>query len=163
MDIQRLLTFVGPQIATFLVAVLGGIFPFVSIEVFLVAVAAIAPADVAVWPLGVVAALGQMTAKSLVYRLAEGGLNSRAGRRISPKRVADLRLRMAGMNLWVLSGFNFGSALTGIPPFFVVGPLAGAVSMSFWRFFVTGLAGLTFRLVFMVQFPHAIKGLLFWR
>ncbi len=141
---------------------MSGLIPVINIELFLIAAAAIASTTSSVWPLGVMAALGQMTAKSLLYRGAEAGLNSRAGRRVSPERVAALRRRMAAMNPWFLNGFNFFSALTGVPPFFAISVLAGAIGMPFWQFLATGLAGRTIRMVLMVQFPHAIKELLSW-
>jgi hypothetical protein len=35
----------------------------------------------------------------------------------------------------------FVSALVGVPPFFLVSILAGALGMNFWLFFLTGLVG----------------------
>jgi membrane protein YqaA with SNARE-associated domain len=157
---HSLLATLGPHVATFIVAFLSGLLPFINIEIFLVAAAAIASASSPVWPLGVVAAVGQLAAKTLLYRGAAAGLDSRAGRRVSPERLAALRLRMSEMNPWILGGFNLFSAFSGVPPFFVVSVLAGAVRMRFWQFLLTGLAGRTARLVLMVEFPHVIKGML---
>jgi hypothetical protein len=52
----------------------------------------------------------------------------------------------------------FVSALVGVPPFFLVSILAGALGMNFWLFFLTGL-GRCLRLILIVESPHAIMGL----
>ena len=53
----------------------------------------------------------------------------------------------------------FVSALVGVPPFFLVSILAGALGMNFWLFFLTGLVGRCLRLTLIVESPHAIMGL----
>jgi len=159
MTAQSLLAQLGPYAATLVVGFLSALIPLVNIELFLVAAAAIAPRTYPVWTLGVVAAAGQMCGKSVLYWSAGSALNSRTGRRFSPDRVDALRRRMAAMNPWVLGGFSFVSALVGMPPFLLFSILAGVIEMRYWHFAVSGLAGRGLRLVAVVSFPHAIKGL----
>jgi len=158
-NIRSLLEHLDPHTATLLVGFVSALIPIVNIELFLLAAAAIASTSFPVWTLGIVAAVGQMIGKTLWYWSAGAALDSRPGRRFAPERVAALRLRMAAMNAWVLSGLSFGSALTGFPPFLLFSILAGAVRMKYWRFAATGLAGRCLRLVAIVSFPHAIKRL----
>jgi len=41
----------------------------------------------------------------------------------------------------------------------LVSIIAGLIEMKFWQFAATGLTGRVIRLVAIVTFPHAIKGL----
>lgn len=158
MNLESLLQQFGPYAATLVVGFLSALIPVVNIELFLIAAAAIASGSYPVWTLGVVAGFGQMGGKCILYWSGGTAVNSRAGRRFSADRVETLRRRMRAMNPWVLSGFNFVSALAGVPPFFLVSVLAGVIEMKFWQFLVTGLTGRVLRLVAIVTFPHAIKG-----
>jgi membrane protein YqaA with SNARE-associated domain len=159
MNAQDVLEALGPYTATLIVGFLGALFPVVNIEVFLLAAGAIASGTYPVWTLGVVAAFGQMGGKCLLYWGAKAAINSRVGRRFSSERADVLRRRMGAMNAWALSGFNFVSAVTGVPPFMLVSILAGVIEMEFWHFAATGLTGRVVRLVAIVTFPQAIKGL----
>ncbi len=149
----------GPFAATAIVAFLSGLIPFINIELYLVAIGAIASGTYPLWSLGAVAGLGQMLAKSLMFWGGGAAARSRAERKYSQDRIESLRSRMAAMNPWVLLGFTFVSALVGLPPFFLVSILAGALGMDFRLFFVTGLAGRCLRLILIVESPHAIMGL----
>lgn len=158
MNLGNLVQYFGPYVATLVVGFLSALIPVVNIEMFLIAAAAIASGSYPVWTLGVVAGFGQMGGKCILYWSGGAAANSRAGRKFSPERTEALRRRMRAMNPWVLSGFSFVSALTGVPPFFLVSVLAGVIEMKFWQFLLTGLSGRVLRLVAIVTFPHAIKG-----
>jgi membrane protein YqaA with SNARE-associated domain len=159
MNAQDVLESLGPYAATLIVGFLGALFPVVNIEVFLLAAGAIASGSYPVWTLGVVAGFGQMGGKCILYWIARAAVNSQAGRRHSSERADGLRRRMGAMSPWMLSGFNFVSALTGVPPFMLVSIIAGVIEMKFWQFAATGLTGRVVRLVAIVTFPQAIKGL----
>ncbi|MCX6553242.1 MAG: VTT domain-containing protein [Acidobacteria bacterium] len=159
MDAQTLIQQLGPYAATLVVGFLSALIPVINIELFLLAAAAIASKDYPVWTLGVVAGVGQMSGKIILYWSGAAALNSRMGKKFSHSRVEELRHRMSAMNPWVLAGFNFMSASVGFPPFLLVSILAGVIEMKFWHFLVTGLSGRVVRMVVIVAFPHAIKGL----
>jgi membrane protein YqaA with SNARE-associated domain len=149
----------GPYAATLIVAFLSGLIPFLNLELYLVAVAAITPGSHPLWSLGAVAGFGQILAKSLMFWGGGAAARRRAERNYSQDRIERLRRRMAAMNPWVLLGTTFVSALVGVPPFFLVSILAGALGMNFWLFFLTGLIGRCLRLILIVESPHAIMGL----
>jgi hypothetical protein len=150
---------VGPYAATIVVGFFSGFLPFVNIEIYVLAAAAIAGADYPVWTLGAAAGFGQMFAKSMLFFGAHSALRSRAGRRVAPGRVDALRARLQAMNPVLLGAFNFTSALVGVPPFLVVSIVAGAVGMRFGVFYATGLVGRSLRLIVIAQFPHLIHNL----
>ena len=158
MNAQNVLEYFGPYAASLIIGFVSALVPVVNIELFLLAAGAIASRAYPVWMLGVMAGLGQMAGKCILYWSAKAAINSRAGRRFSSQRVDALRQRMGEMNPWMLSGFNFLSALTGIPPFMLVSILAGVIEMRFWQFAATGLTGRIVRLAAIVAFPHAVKG-----
>jgi membrane protein YqaA with SNARE-associated domain len=149
----------GPYAATAIVAFVSGLIPFINIELYLVAVAALASGSYPLWSLGAVAGVGQMVAKSLLFWGGGVAARKRAERKYSQDRIEGLRHRMAQMNPWVLIGTTFVSALVGVPPFLLISPLAGAVGMKFWRFFLTGLIGRCLRLIIIAESPRAIMGL----
>jgi len=159
MNAQNVLEYFGPHAATLIIGFVSALVPIVNIELFLLAAGTVASGSFPVWTLGVSAGFGQMVGKCIPYWGARAAINSQVGRKFSSERVDALRRRMGAMNPWVLSGFNFVSALIGVPPFLLVSVLAGIIEMGFWQFAATGLTGRVIRLVAIVTFPHAIKGL----
>jgi membrane protein YqaA with SNARE-associated domain len=122
--------------ATFLVAFVSGVVPFViNIEVYLLAVAAFsrAPAPAIV---GLTVA-GQMAAKCVLYMAGKGMLNLRFIR--WERREAAVRIfeKYRGHSLAVV-GF---SAVTGVPPFYGISLASGAVRLPLLWFLVVGTMG----------------------
>ncbi len=137
--------------ATLAAAFLSGFLPLVNIEAYLVGAAALlpgAPPLVVVLP----AALGQMAAKGFLF-LGGRGLVS------LPSRVRDRALAAsARLGTRRPPALVFTSALTGLPPFYVVSVAAGMLGFRPGPFLLAGLAGrlLRFGAVF------ALPGLLAW-
>jgi membrane protein YqaA with SNARE-associated domain len=137
--------------ATFTASFLSGILPLVSIEAYLLGVAALAPACP---PLLVVtvAALGQMSAKLLLYLGGRGVLRFPLP---GHDRVAAATARLARHStsppLVV-----FGSALSGLPPFYLVSVAAGILRFRVATFLVVGLAGRFLRFGAVILLPHLI-------
>jgi membrane protein YqaA with SNARE-associated domain len=148
MDATVLTTF-GPAVATFLVAVVSAVVPFVYIEAYLLAVVALVPEGTATWILGPVAALGQMAGRSALYWGARGVAGACATRG-EQARITGLRQRMAVMNPVAVNGFTFVSALLGFPPFILVTPAAGAAAVRFWPFMLVGFVGRVLRFTALV-------------
>jgi membrane protein YqaA with SNARE-associated domain len=138
-------------IATLGAAFLSGFVPVVNIEAYLVAAAALAPAVPAP---GVVAAaaLGQMAAKTLLF-LGGRGLVSVPSR--GAERARDLAARLAARGRSA-PALVFTSALTGLPPFFVVSVAAGMGGLRAGPFVVAGLAGRFLRFGAVFAAPAAL-------
>lgn len=142
-------------ITTFGVTTAGGFIPIFNTELYLLAVTAAAPAAVRV-PVVVMATLGQMTGKTLMYGAGRGLINLPLGRHA--ERVARVQARLEGARWPGL--FLFWSAVTGFPPFFIVSLLCGTVRFPFATFLAIGLAGRAIRFSAVVFFPHLIVDLL---
>jgi membrane protein YqaA with SNARE-associated domain len=144
-DLQHLTT---PALyaATFLIALASGLIPFViNIEVILIAVAALAraPAPAIVG----LAVAGQMLAKCVLYQTGKGALNLRFIRWESRDRAAATFQKYRRHSLAVVAI----SSLVGIPPFYGISLLAGAVRLSLPAFLIVGTLGriVRFSLVYL--------------
>ena len=145
------MTAVSVWVATLGMSFLSGFVPLVNIEAYLLGAAALLPG---IPPLVVVvpAALGQMAAKAVLF-LGGRGLVS------LPLRFRDRALAAAArLGTRRPPAFVFTSALTGLPPFYVVSVAAGMLGFRPGPFLLAGLAGrlLRFGAVF------ALPGLLAW-
>ena len=132
--------------ATFLVAFVGGVIPFViNVEVFLLAVAALTSSS----PTVVVglATAGQMLAKFLLYLAGKGVIHSTSLRWRSRDRAAGTFEKYRKHSL-ALVGF---SSVTGFPPFYGISLLAGAARLPLVAFMVIGTLGriLRFTLIYL--------------
>jgi membrane protein YqaA with SNARE-associated domain len=138
-------------VATLATAFLSGLVPLVNIEAYLLGAAALlpgAPPLVVVLP----AALGQMTAKAVLF------LGGRGLVRLPLKTRNRALAASARLGTRRPPALVFTSALTGLPPFYVVSVAAGMLGFRPGLFLVAGLAGrlLRFGAVF------ALPGLLAW-
>jgi membrane protein YqaA with SNARE-associated domain len=143
---------------TFVVCMIAGFTPLVNAEIFLLALAAgIAPACGPA--IVVAAAAGQMTAKLCWYGAGSGLVTLGPGRmraRVEHARaVAAAHPRLATPVVLV-------SAVTGIPPFFVVSVATGAVHFGPGRFLALGLAGRIVRFSVVLSVPQLARTLLGW-
>lgn len=146
----------GLYLGTFVFCVLSGLLPFMNSEVFLLYVGSTAtPADLV--PLAVLAALGQMCAKSLLYLGGRGVLKIPAGRH--QPRIDALRTRLSGRR-GTAAGLTFVSALTGLPPFYVLSVLAGTLGWPFAGFVLCGTAGRGLRFAAVLFLPTLLKGVI---
>jgi len=142
----------GTHVTTFVVALLSGLIPLIHIETYLIAVAALTPAEA--WPVILITTLGQMLAKVILYHAGKHGLRPIAGRfRGKLERAEEaFRKHKAGPDVVV-----FTSAVTGFPPFYGVSVLAGVMRLSLTRFLLIATPArlLRFSLVFFA--PRLIK------
>lgn len=122
--------------ATFLMAFLSGVVPFViNIELYLVAVAALsrAPAPLMVG----LAVAGQMLAKTVLYFAGKGVLKFRFIRWERQEAAARTFERYRRHSLAVVAL----SSVTGFPPFYGISLLAGALRLPLAAFLVVGTFG----------------------
>ena len=135
----HILAAVGLYAGTFIVCFLAGLIPLINAELFLVVVALAAVSSPAPLPaIVLLAALGQMAAKVVLYYAALGMLELPSG-----KRKAKIEKARARIEKWrhkpkmVLAV----SATLGLPPFYLVSLAAGALKIRLRTFFAIGMAG----------------------
>lgn len=138
----------GIYLGTFLFSLAGGVIPFLNVEAYLLSVSMLSP-QTGMLPVAAAAALGQMTAKSLLY-LAGRGLLKLPFKRASD-RIRKATARLAGAEGGAMT-LVLVSAVTGIPPFYGVSLAAGVLRLRFGRFFFAGCGGrfLRFAAVFVL-------------
>jgi membrane protein YqaA with SNARE-associated domain len=127
-------------IATAATALVSGFVPVVNIEAYLLAAAALAPGAPALLVVAA-AAVGQMAAKTVLF-FGGRGLVSLPSRRVERARDLAGRLAARGRSAPALV---FTSALTGLPPFYVVSVAAGMGGFRAGSFLLAGLAGRSLR------------------
>lgn len=147
MGIEALATDLGIYGGTFLVCVVSGLVPIINAELWLigvtVSVATVSPLAGVV----VMAAAGQMVAKALLYLAARGVVDLPTGRyHAAVERARD---RIAAWKQKPLA-LLFVSASVGLPPFYVVALLAGALEVGFRAFCLIGFVGRVLRFATVV-------------
>jgi membrane protein YqaA with SNARE-associated domain len=144
----------GLHLGTFAYCAMSGFVPFMNTEIFLLYVGSTAsPADLP--GLVVVSALGQMSTKSLLYCAGRGALKLPGGR--YRDRIDALRARLSGGGRRV-DALTFVSALTGLPSFYAISIVAGALRWPFVSFVLHGTAGRLLRFWAVLFLPGLLKG-----
>ena len=153
---MELLSLAGIYVGTFLFCAVSGLVPFINTEVFLLYVGATA-SHAQLPALVLLAALGQMSAKSLLYYGGRGVFRLPRGR--GQARIEALRKRLSG-GRWAAGGVTFVSALTGLPPFYAISVIAGTLAWPFSRFVLYGTVGRLLRFSAVLFLPGLLKGVL---
>jgi membrane protein YqaA with SNARE-associated domain len=140
----------------FLLALLAGFVPFVSVELALIAYAATHGSIGLLLALAIAAAAGMMVGKSCFF-LGGRSAFARNDRRSRPRRLylPELLSRATGRPQ-VAAATVFVSAATGVPPFAVVSPLAGGWRLRLSSFFVMGFVGKSARFAGIALVPGAL-------
>jgi membrane protein YqaA with SNARE-associated domain len=141
----------GIYSATLVIAVISGLVPVVNGELYLIGAILLVDDPRAALLLGALVAVGQMIAKVGLYYAARGASQLGRRTRLGDKLVEAQLLveRWRGKPLTLLGV----SALTGLPPFYLVSLLAGVVGIRLGTFVAIGLAG---RLVRFVALAAAV-------
>ncbi|HEY6554355.1 MAG TPA: hypothetical protein VI669_13440 [Vicinamibacteria bacterium] len=139
--------------ATLLVSAVGGLVPVVNVELWLLGVAATCPPEALV-PVVLAASLGQVAAKCLLY---SGGDAAVSSLRCRPRARAALQKLEGRGSLG--AAMVFGSALTGLPPLYVVSVVAGLARFPFARFVTLTMTGRVLRFAFVFLLPQALLAL----
>lgn len=155
MNFEQMLTHYGLYLSTYIIAVISGFVPVVNIEVYLVWVAAFTPRSQGL-PIAILATLGQMTAKTLMY-LGGAGILKITLRKPEEKIAAIQKKFESWKNRTSL--FIFLSAFLGVPPFYLVSVASGALKIKLPLFLIAGLTGRFLRFGITVFFPHLIKSI----
>jgi membrane protein YqaA with SNARE-associated domain len=132
------MTFLWAVVACFSGAVLSAIVPWFAVELIVIALPAMAKTPMELAGLVLIATIGQMAGKCVVYW---------AARRTTPR---DNSRTAATMDRWRhrfmsrphhAAGVVLFSSLVGLPPFYAVTILAGVMKMGFPTFIAAGAAG----------------------
>ena len=148
---EDLLTSLGLYGGTLVVCFIAGLIPIVNAEIFLAGLSMWAVRSPGQLPLIVaMAAVGQMTAKVLLYYAGLGMFQLPRGR--WKERIARARGRL---DKWREKPyFVYGlSASVGLPPFYLVSLAAGALRINFTLFCVIGVIGRALRFAVVVAIP----------
>ncbi len=148
---------IGVLVVSFLVCFVSGFVPLVNAEAYLVSVSALCSPAMAV-PLALAAALGQMSAKALLFLSGRGVVQLPLGRYSArmQARMEATRARLESHRRHT-AAFLFASAFTGLPPFYFVSILAGALRLPFVTFALAGLAGRCLRFGLFIGLPQALR------
>lgn len=137
---------------SFLIGVGSGVVPVVSIEAYLLAVAAMAPPETLVAAL-FVTTVGHMVAKCLLYLTGSGAVKlPLLGRRTAG--LHELRNRLERRPPAGTTAVVFASATTGFPPFYLVSLAAGSIRWPLGRFLLVGGCGRLLRFAAVVLLPR---------
>jgi membrane protein YqaA with SNARE-associated domain len=143
----------GLFLVSYLVCLVSGFVPAINCEAYLVSVSAISPLSFAL-PLTLAAALGQMSAKVLLYLGGSGAMRLPLGRYRAKLDAVHARFEHRRSRAGI---FLFGSAATGFPPFYVVAVLAGMLRLSFTTFVIAGTLGRFVRFGVVVLVPQLVR------
>ena len=154
--VDSLLATLGLYGATFAIGFIAGMFPIVSIELFLVGATAYGVEPRMLPALIALGSLGHQIAKSVTYYMGAGVFELPRGK--VRTKIDALKARIEPWNkrpkLILLI-----SALTGIPPLYLVGFVAQPLmKLSHTAFTAVSLTGRVVRLTTLVVVTHAIRG-----
>ena len=138
--------------ATFLFALGSGLVPFVfNTELYLLGVAVLTDAS----PVAIVALMtsGQMLGKFAVYHAGRGSLNVEWIRRRAASKAAAVFTRRPANSFATLAL----SSVTGVPPFYAVSFMAGALRLPVAAFLAIGTTGRVIRFTAVFFFPELFR------
>ncbi len=141
----------GLYVACFGLSIVSALIPWVNGEALLLSLALCAPTRFALAGLVVLASLGQMAGKCILYWGGRKSLSLRKGR--AAELSASWKKRLAASPAQA-SAVVFVSSAVGIPPFYLITLLAGALHLRFGRFIGIGLCGRVVRFGLLVLIPR---------
>lgn len=147
------LGFAWVALACFALTIASAVLPWLNAEVIVLALPAVAHSRSALIALVLIAVAGQMTGKSFVYWAGlKGGRTAspRIARALERWRTRLTRRPSSPTTIVLLS------SLVGLPPFFIITAVAGALRLNFPRFLAAGTAGRLIRFGALVFVPHLI-------
>ena len=119
-------------------AFVSAVLPWVNAEVLVLALPAVAHSRTELAALVLIVTAGQMAGKCIVYYAGRRGGNAPSG----PTAVLLSRLRTKALvTPWRPVALVALSSIVGIPPFYVMSAVAGALRMNFGSFLAAGTCG----------------------
>lgn len=143
--VDSIVAALGIYAGTLVVGVLSGLIPIINGELFLVGVVLLTGRPGPAIVLALLVAIGQMIAKFVLYKMAHGATGLKKESRFAKK----LEAAKSKVEKWKDKplAITFVSALTGLPPFYIVTLLAGALGVRFSTFLILGIIGRVVRFV----------------
>ena len=139
------------MLSYFGLGVVSAVLPWINAEIIVLSLPGVAPSKAALMALVVIATAGQMTGKSFVYWAGRRGNRVLPGRAGTALEKLKNRLSSRPSRAVVLV---LVSALVGLPPFFLITMVGGAVKMNFLAFLTAGTAGRLVRFGLLVTLPQ---------
>jgi len=106
-------------------------------------------------PVLLLATLGQMTSKALIFLSGKGILKLLSQKRYE-KKINETKEKMKKWESRI-DIFVFLSALTGFLPFYVTTIVMGTVNHNFLRFFIAGFSSRIIRFGILILFPQLFR------
>ncbi len=136
---ESVLASCGLYLGTYIVCLLAGLIPIINAEIFLVGITLWAVKSPAPLPaIVLLASLGQMTAKFILYHTAAGAFELPRGRHKA--RIEAARARIEKWRARPTLVLAVSSTL-GLPPFYLVSLAAGALKIRMRTFLTVGMIG----------------------
>jgi len=156
--VSELLDFGGLYAGAFLLAVVSGVFPLVSSEVFLIGIALSHTSTPSMLVIAQLIAAGQTVSHSTLFQMARGvtTLGTKRGKKFEAKieRARTIVARWRG-NVWLLL---CSAATIGLPPMMLVSIAGGALDIRFRRFVTIGLLGRMLRFTAIALVARFVGG-----
>lgn len=143
---------IGIYAGSFIIGFVSGLVPFVNSELYLLAVSPMVSRS-ALMPIALLASLGMMCAKTILYYAGRGVFKIKMGRYQSKVEAVQEKFErwQNKSDLLILM-----SAVVGFPPFYVVSFVAGALRLNVVKFFIAGYIGRSVRFAAIVYFPQLV-------
>jgi membrane protein YqaA with SNARE-associated domain len=142
---------VGLLLSCFLLSIASALMPWVNGEVLLLTLSAFASSPAHLAGLVLLASAGQMTGKCILYWTGRGVIPLKRGR--FGEKINSWRGRFERSSSKPM-GLVFISAVSGIPPFYVITILAGVFHLRFSRFVIVGTCGRLLHFGALVTIPQ---------
>jgi len=153
METWHLLGLDGPYLLCFMLSIVSALVPWVNGEVILLSLTALAHSHWSRVFLVLSASAGQMAGKCVLYWAGKGIIPLKSCR--LKEIVAAWKSRIEQSPAKLLS-LVFVSSAVGIPPFYVITILAGALRVRFGPFFTLGTCGRLVRFGVLAFLPWIV-------
>jgi len=132
----------------------SAVLPWLSAELVVVALPAVARSPVDLAGLVLIATTGQMTGKCFVYAVGRFSIRLRSARMRNALERWEERIARSRFGP---GGLVFLSSLVGVPSFFAIAAVAGSMRMDLRRFLAAGTAGRVIRFGLLAWVPWMIS------
>lgn len=141
----------GLYLSCFLLSIGSALMPWLNGEVLLLSFSVFATSRLQLALLVLLASTGQMSGKCILYWLSRRTIPIKKGRLGNSMNLWKERLERSPSKT---IGIVFVSALTGIPPFYVITILSGAFRLHFGRFIAIGIFGRLLHFGVLILIPQ---------
>lgn len=141
----------GLHLSCFFLSIMSALMPWFNGEVLFLSLTTFASSPFHLAILVLLASAGQMTGKCVLYWAGRGSIpikKGRIGNSLNSWKVRFERSPSKSM------GLVFISAVSGIPPFYVITILSGAFRLRFGRFIAVGICGRLLHFGVLVLVPQ---------